>query len=64
MESLGYNEDQIALVVLDLLNFVERIPIILGTPTISHIINVIKERETDALAVPWVNATVAHLLSV
>ena len=28
----GYNEDQIALVVPDLLNFMERIPIILGTP--------------------------------
>ena len=39
----GYNEDQIALVLLDLPNFVERIPIILGTPTISHIINVMKE---------------------
>ena len=39
-----YDEDQIALVVLDLLNFVERIPIIVGTRTISHIINVMKER--------------------
>ena len=36
----GYNEDQIALVVPDLLNFVVRIPIRLGTPTISHIVNV------------------------
>ena len=45
----GYNEDQIALVVLDLSNFMERIPIILGTPTISHIVNVMKEREIDAL---------------
>ena len=41
----GYNEDQIALVVPDLLNFVERIPIILGTRTISCIINVMKESE-------------------
>ena len=31
----GYNEDQIALVVLDLSNFMERIPVILGTPTLS-----------------------------
>ena len=45
----GYNEDQIALVVPDLSNFAERIPIILGTPTISHIINVMKEREIDTL---------------
>ena len=63
-EAQGYNEDQIALVVLDLLNFAERTPIILGTPTISCIINVIKEREIDTLAMPWANARVAHLLSV
>ena len=31
----GYDEDQIALVILDLSNFVARIPVILGTPTIS-----------------------------
>ena len=60
----GYNEDQIALAVPDVSNFVERIPIILGTPTISHIINVMKEREIDTLVTPWVNARVAHLLSV
>ena len=60
----GYNEDQIALVVLDLSNFAERIPIILGTPTISCIINVMKEREIDTLVMPWANARVAHLLSV
>ena len=30
----GYDEDQIALVVLDFSNFVAQIPVILGTPTI------------------------------
>ena len=60
----GYKEDQIALVVLDLLNFVERIPVILGTPTISCIMNVMKERKIDALVMPCTNARVAHLLSV
>ena len=60
----GYNEDQIALVVPDLLNFRERIPIILGTPTISCIINVMKEREIDALAMPWVNARWPSLVSM
>ena len=40
----GYNEDQIALVVPDLSKFVKRIPIILGTPTISRIVNVMKGR--------------------
>ena len=60
----GYNEDQITLVVPDLSNFAERNPIILGTPTISYIINVMKEKEIDALATPWANARVSHLLSV
>ena len=30
----SYNEDQIALVILDFSNFATRVPIILGTPTI------------------------------
>ena len=33
-----------------------------GNPTISHIMNVIREREIDALATPWVNAQEAYLL--
>ena len=52
------------LVILDLSNIVARVPIILGTPKISHIVNVIKEKEIDALATPWVNAQVAYLLAV
>ena len=31
----GYDKDQIALVILDLSNFVAQIPVILGTPIIS-----------------------------
>ena len=38
----GYNEDQIALVILDLSNFTAQVPMILGTPTIGHLMNVIK----------------------
>ena len=60
----SYDEDQIALVTLDLSNFWARIPVILGTPTISQVVNVMKEAEVDALATPWVNARVVHLLSV
>ena len=60
----GYDEDQIALVILDLSNFAAQISVILGTPTISQVINVMKEAEIDALTMPWVNARVAHLLSV
>ena len=60
----GYDKDQIALVIPDLSNFAARIPVILGTPTISHIMNVMKEREIDALAISWANARVAHPLLV
>ena len=63
-EVQGYDEDQIALVVPDELKFVGWIPIILGTLTISHILNIIKEREIDALEMPWANARVMHLLSM
>ena len=60
----GYDEDQIALVILDLSNFMARVPVILGTPTISQVVNVMKEAEMDALAMLWANARAAHLLSV
>ena len=60
----GYDKDQIALVIPDLSNFMAPIPVILGTPTISQVINVMKKAEIDTLAMPWVNARVAHLLSV
>ena len=45
-----YDEDQIALVILDLSSFTAWIPVILGTPTISCIMNVIKEREIATVA--------------
>ena len=60
----GYDEDQIALVITDLSNFASQIPVILGTPTISQAINVMREVEIDALAMPWANVRVAHLLLV
>ena len=60
----GYDEDQISLVIPDLSNFAAQIPVILGTPTISHIFNMMKEAEVDALAMLWVNARVVHLLLV
>ena len=60
----GYDEDQIALVILDFSNFVAWIPVILGTPTIGWVINVMEEAEVDALATPWANARVVHLLLV
>ena len=60
----GYDEDQIALVILDTSNFAARVAVILGTPTISCVVNVMKEKEIDALTMPWANVWVAHLLLV
>ena len=60
----GYNEDQIALVILDFSNFAARVLVILGMPTIGQVVNVMREAEMDALAMPWANARVAHLLVV
>ena len=60
----GYDEDQIALVILDLSNFTAQIPVILGTPALSQAINMMKEAEIDTLAMLWANARVAYLLLV
>ena len=60
----GYDEDQIALIIPDFSNFAMRVPIILETPTIGRVVNVMREVEMDTLAMPWVNARVAHLLAV
>ena len=49
----GCDEDQIALVIPDLSNFAAQIPVILGTPTISQVVNVMREAEVDALATLW-----------
>ena len=60
----GYNEDQIALVILDVSNFAARVSVIFGMPTIGQVVNVMREAEMDALVIPWVNARAAHLLVV
>ena len=60
----GYDEDQIALVIPDFSNFAARVPVVLGMPTIGQVVNIMREVEMDALAMPWANARAAHLLSV
>ena len=60
----GYDEDQIALIILDFSRFAVRVPIILGMPTIRRVVNIMKEAEMDALAMPWANASAAHLLAI
>ena len=60
----GYDEDLIALIIPDSSNFTTRVPVILGTPTIGRVVNVMREVEIDILATPWANARAAHLLAV
>ena len=55
----GYDEDQIALIIPDYSNFATRVPIILGTPTIDRVVNMMREAEMDTLAMPWANAQAA-----
>ena len=56
----GYDEDQIAIVMDDpgMTNW----PVILGTPTLYCIMEVIKESEISKLAVPWASLQVSWLM--
>ena len=56
----GYDEDQIA-IVMDDPGMMEW-PVILGTPTIYRVMEVIKESEISKLAVPWASSRVSWLL--
>ena len=47
----GYDEDQISIVMDDPGMF--QWPVILGTPTIYQVMEVLKESEISKLAVPW-----------
>ena len=55
-----YNEDQIAIIMdnLGLKDF----PVILGTPTIYRVMEVIKESEISELAIPWASSRVSWLM--
>ena len=46
-EVAGYDEDVVFLVVPDESAFSRRVPLVIGTCTLGHIINVIKESELD-----------------
>ena len=56
----GYDEDQIA-IVMDDPGMMEW-PVILGTPTLYRIMEVIKESEISKLAVPWASSRVSWLM--
>ena len=56
----GYDEDQIA-IVMDNPGMTEW-PVILGTPTLYRVMEVIKESEISKLAVPWASSQVSWLM--
>ena len=56
----GYDEDQIAIVMND--PDMSECPVILGTPTIYCVMEVIKESEISKLAVPWASSRVSWLM--
>ena len=51
------------LVVSDESDFGRRVPLVVGTCTISRLINIIHESEIDNLAMPWSTARLVRLLS-
>ena len=56
----GYDKDQIAIVMDD--PGMSEWPVILGTPTLYHVMEVIKESEISKLAVPWASLQVSWLM--
>ena len=56
----GYDEDQIAIVIDD--PGMTEWPVILGTPTLYQVMEVIKESEISKLAVPWASLRVSWLM--
>ena len=58
----GYNEDQIAIVLED--PEMKDCPVVLGTPTLFRVMEVIKESEITELAVPWANSRLSWLMRV
>ena len=56
----GYNEDQIA-IVMDETGMKDCL-VILGTPTIFQVMEVIKESEISKLAIPWASSRVSWLM--
>ena len=59
----GYDEDAVFLVVPDESDFRQRVPLVMGTCTISRLINVIHESEIVNLTKLWSTARLVWLLS-
>ena len=57
---MGYNEEEIAIVMDD--PGMTEWPVILGTPTLYQVMEVIKESEISKLAVPWAPSHISWLM--
>ena len=56
----SYNEEQVALVVDDESAFARKVPIILGTPTLHHVVNCMKESEMEKAPPEWENVCLGY----
>ena len=56
----GYDEDQVAIVMDD--PDMSECPVILGTPTLYGVMEVIRESEISKLAVPWASSQISWLM--
>ena len=63
-EITGYDEDVIFLIVPNGSEFSKWVPLVLGTCTLSRMVNVIKESELDMLSPPWVVVCASRFLSI
>ena len=56
----SYNEEQVTLVVDDESAFARKVTIILGTPTLHHVINCMKESEMEKAPPEWENVRLGY----
>ena len=56
----GYNEEQVTLVVDDESTFARKVPIILGTLMLHHVINCLKELEMEEAPPKWENVCLGY----
>ena len=56
----SYDENQVALVIRDGSEFSQRVPVIIGTPTIDWIVRALKESGLDTIPEEWQRARCAH----
>ena len=56
----SYDEEQVALVVEDDSDFIQKCPVVLGTPTINRAVQAMKESELEEAPEVWQNARYAY----